>query len=265
MSPRTLSDAAIEALANRLGEALRTRAPVSALTDEHPDMTVDDAYAVQEIVARRRLDAGETIVGWKLGLTSAAMQQQLGVDQPDYGPLLTGHVVASGETVAVDGLIAPRIEAEIAFVLSRPLRGPGVGPHDVIAATAGVTASLEIIDSRIANWRIRLADTISDMASSARIVVSEARTPIGEVDLRAERVVLQRNGEPVAEGLGSAVLGDPVAAVAWAANTLGPLGVTLEPGHIVMPGAMHASVPVAAGDVIAASFDRLGSVSVRFA
>ena len=143
-------------------------------------------------------------------------------------------------------------------MLGRSLRGPGVTRADVVAATTAVTASLEVIDSRIADWKIRLADTIADMASSARIVDRTPERRLGDVDLRAEHVVLERNGEVVAEGVGAAVLGDPLEAVAWAANTLGPLGVSLEPGHIVMPGAMHASVPVTAGDTIVARFDRLG-------
>jgi 2-keto-4-pentenoate hydratase len=264
MTGRTLSDEEAVAIAGRLLDAAATRRPIGPLTDDHPGMTVADAYAVQEVVARRRIEAGESVVGWKLGLTSSAMQQQLGVDQPDYGPLLTGHVVAPDGAVRVDALLAPRIEAEIAFLIARPLRGPGVTRDDVLNATSAVTASLEVIDSRIANWRIRLADTIADMASSARIVVSDQRTPIEAVDLRAEPVVLERNGETVAEGVGAAVLGDPVEAVAWAANTLGPLGVTIEAGHVVMPGAMHASVPAAAGDTFVATFGRLGPVRVRF-
>ena len=265
MISRRLDDAAVAALAAALVDAATRRTPVPPMTDEHPEITVADAYAVQGAVARSRIEAGETIVGWKLGLTSAAMQQQLGVDQPDYGPLLTGHVVPADGVVAVGDLIAPRIEAEIAFLLARPLRGPGVTRDDVLAATSAVTASLEIIDSRVANWKIRLADTIADMASSARIVVSDGRTPLDGLDLLAERVVLERNGVPVAEGVGAAVMGDPLEAVAWAANTLGLLGVTLEAGHVVMPGAMHPSVPVAAGDAIVARFDRLGPVGVRFA
>lgn len=264
MTERALSPEVTERLADDLVRAGLTRMPIEPLTDAHPTMTVGDAYAVQEIVARRRRDSGEAIVGWKVGLTSAAMQQQLGVDQPDYGPLLDGHVVAPGAGLSVAEFIAPRIEAEIAFILGSPLRGPGVTPDDVVAATAGVAASLEIIDSRIAGWRIKLADTIADMASSARIVVSDLHVALDAVDLRAERAVVTRNGEQVAEGVGAAVLGDPVAAVAWAANTLGALGATLEAGHVVMPGAMHASVAVQAGDVITATFDRLGPVSVRF-
>jgi 2-keto-4-pentenoate hydratase len=265
MTDRTLAEADVQRLAEALLAAAASRVPVEPLSEVHPAMTVVDAYAIQMIVTERRRAAGESLVGWKLGLTSAAMQQQLGVDQPDYAPLLSGHVVEPGATIPVAELIAPRAEAEIAFVLREPLRGPGVTPDDVAAATGAVTASLEIIDSRIVGWRIKLADTIADMASAARIVVSDARRPLDGLDLRTERVVLARNGEPVAEGVGAAVLGDPLAAVAWAANTLGPLGVTLEAGHVVMPGAMHASVPVAAGDVISATFERLGPVDVRFA
>jgi 2-keto-4-pentenoate hydratase len=264
VSTRTLPDEVVAELAEELMQATSRRRPVAPITDRHPDMTVADAYAIQRAVTKGRIAGGERVIGWKLGLTSVAMQQQLGVDQPDYSPLLSDHVVAPDGRVPVEDMIAPRIEAEIAFFLNAPLTGPGVTPEDVLAATGSVTASLEIIDSRIEGWRIRLADTIADLASSARVVVSDDRTLLDGVDLREERVVLERNGEQVAEGVGAAVLGDPLAAVAWAANTLGPLGVTLEAGHLVMPGAMHASIPVAAGDEIRARFERLGPVSVRF-
>jgi 2-keto-4-pentenoate hydratase len=264
MSDRTLGPDVVQAMADRLIAAAAARRPIEPLTDAEPAMTALDAYAVQAIVAQHRQEAGETLIGWKLGLTSSAMQQQLGVDQPDYGPLLSGHVVGPDDTVATADLIAPRAEAEIAFVLRAPLRGPGVTAADVVEATESVAAAIEVIDSRIVGWRIKLADTIADMASSARIVVSDRRYPLAGLDLRAEHVVVSRNGEVVSEGEGAAVLGDPLAAVAWAANTLGPLGVTLEPGQIVMPGAMHASTPVSAGDVVEATFDRLGPVRVRF-
>jgi 2-keto-4-pentenoate hydratase len=264
MSERTLDQDVVQEMAERLIAAAADRRAIEPLTDEEPTMTALDAYAVQEIVAGRRHEAGERLIGWKLGLTSAAMQQQLGVDQPDYGPLFSGHLVQPDAAVATADLIAPRAEAEIAFILRSPLRGPGVTTTDVTAATEAVAAAIEVIDSRIVGWRIKLADTIADMASSARIVVSERRHPLTGLDLRAERVVVTRNGEAVSEGLGAAVLGDPLAAVAWAANTLGMLGVTLEAGHIIMPGAMHASTPVSAGDVVEAAFDGLGPVGVRF-
>jgi 2-keto-4-pentenoate hydratase len=264
MTERALSGEVVARIAEALVAAAARRAPIEPLSDAYPGMTPLDAYAIQERITGQRRASGERLVGWKLGLTSVAMQQQLGVDQPDYAPLLSGHVVEPDGEVAVSELIAPRAEAEIAFILRAPLQGPGVTTADVAEATEAVAAAIEVIDSRIVGWRIKLADTIADMASSARIVVSEQRVPLAGLDLGPLRVRLDRNGEPAAEGLGAAVLGDPLAAVAWAANTLGPLGVTLEAGHVVMPGAMHASIPVAAGDTIRATFDRLGPVGVRF-
>ena len=261
---RTIDEATATALGERLFEAWRTRQPIPPLTAERPDLSPADAYAIQQVVVARRLAAGERIVGWKIGLTSRAMQEQLGVDQPDYGPILTGYLAAEGETIETASLIAPRVEAEIAFRLRAPLRGPGGSVLDVLAATDGVAPAIEVIDSRIEAWRIRLADTIADLASSARVVVGGCLTPVAGLDLRTVGVVLERRGEVVATGAGAAALGHPAAAVAWAANTLGALGVTLEAGSLVMPGALHASVPAVAGDTFRARFDGLGSVTVRF-
>ncbi len=259
-----LDDATVEALAERLWMAGRERRAVPRISDDHPGMDAVDAYRVQQAVVRRRMTAGVAIVGWKLGLTSLAMQQQLGVDQPDYGPILSDFMVAEGDPIAVAELIQPRVEAEIAFVLRSPLRGPGVTAADAIAAAAGIRPAIEIIDSRIEAWRITLPDTISDLASSARVTVGGALVPVEHLDVRLIGCVLERGGEVVATGAGAAALGDPAYAVAWAANTLGPLGITLEPGQLIMTGALHASVPVKAGDQFTATFGRLGSVSVRF-
>ena len=254
----------VEACADALLAAEHDRVPIPPLTESWPAISALEAYAIQERMVAARLAGGETILGWKVGLTSKAMQEQLGVDQPDYAPILSGWFPPEGEPIPFEALIAPRGEAEIAFELSRPLRGPGVTATDVLAATRGVRPAIEVIDSRIEGWKIRLPDTIADMASSARVVVGAPFTPVGDVDLKTIEVTFERNGEVVARGIGSAVLGDPAAAVAWAANTLGALGVTLEAGHIVMPGAMHASVAAARGDTFRATFDRLGSVEVRF-
>jgi 2-oxopent-4-enoate hydratase len=263
-----LDDATADALAQRLVDATEQRRAIGRLSDEFPGMDAADAYRVQQGIVRRRLAAGQKIVGWKLGLTSKAMQDQLGVDVPDYGPIFDAMMVAAGEAVPVSGLIAPRAEAEICFVLKSPLRGPGVTRDDALAATQGLLAAIEIIDSRIENWKIALPDTISDMASSARVATAASVVPIDGFDVRLIGAVLERAAdgrtEVVATGAGAAALGDPATAVAWAANTLGPLGVTMEPGQIVMTGALHASVPARAGDVFTARFDRLGSVSVHF-
>ncbi len=252
-----------EAAAALLAAGERRR-PIPPLTERWPGLTAEDAYRIQQHVVRARLDAGEAVVGYKVGLTSRAMQELLGVDQPDYGPILSGMVVPDGGAIAASELIQPRVEAEVAFVLGEPLQGPGLTAIDVLAATAGVAAAIEVIDSRIEDWRITLADTIADLASSARVVLAGRLLPVEGTDLRLLGCVLERNGEVVATGAGAAALGNPAQAVAWAANTLGALGVRMEPGHVVMPGALHAAVPAAAGDVFTASFDRLGPVTVRF-
>lgn len=254
----------LDALADALRVAERTCTPIDPVSATRPGLTAADAYAIQERLVAPRMAAGETLEGWKIGLTSVAMQRQLGVDQPDYGAILSDWVVPDGATLPLDGFIAPRVEAEICFRLARPLRGPGVTVADVLAATAGVSAAIEVIDSRIRDWRLTLVDTIADMASSARIVVAAKSVPVMDLDLRTVGVELLRDGESVAAGVGAACLGDPAAAVAWAANTLGPLGVTLEAGHFVMPGALHASVPVTRTAHFEARFAGIGTVTIAF-
>lgn len=255
----------LNAVAAQLEQASRDRRPIAQISATHPHLTVADAYAIQQRVVAGRLAGGARIVGWKIGLTSLAMQQQLGVDQPDYGPILDGWLVPNGGTVEAAELIAPRVEAEIAFILAEPLRGPGVTTDDVRRATLAIAPAIEVIDSRIADWKLTLVDTVADLASSARVVLGDERHAIDDLDLRLVGVVFEQDGQVAATGAGAACLGDPVAAVAWAANTLGELGVTLEAGHIIMPGALHASVAARAGSSFRARFDRLGDVAVRFA
>jgi 2-keto-4-pentenoate hydratase len=173
-------------------------------------------------------------------------------------------LLSDGAHVSRAALIAPRVEAEIAFVLGEALKGPGITALDVRRATFGVAAAIEVIDSRVLDWRIQLADTVADLASSARVVVSPHIVPLADFDLRLLGVALYRNGVAHETGAGAAVLGDPLAAVAWAANRLGELGMTLESGAVVMPGALHRAVPASAGDSFEARFDRLGAVAVHF-
>jgi 2-oxopent-4-enoate hydratase len=251
-------------LGRQLYEAERDRRPIDPISEGRPWLGLLEAYAVQQEVVRLRRADGDTIVGWKVGLTSQAMQQQLGVDEPDHGPMLSSYLVQASGSIAADALIAPRIESEIAFRLRSALRGPGVTAADVLAATDGVAPSFEVIDSRVADWRITIVDTIADLASSARVVVGDHFMPASALDLAGLEVSIKRNGELAASGLGSAVLGDPAKAVAWVANTLGRLGVTMEPGHIVIPGSVHAAVPAAAGDHFKASFGSLGDIEVSF-
>jgi len=259
------SPALVTRLAEELLTATRSATPVEPLSERHPELDLTDAYAIQRELVDSLLGRGGArggIAGWKVGLTSLAMQRQLGVHQPDYAPIPASLLVEDGGSVRADELIAPRVEAEIAFWLDAPLRGPGVTVAGVLAATGAVSPALEIVDSRVRDWRIRLVDTVADLASCGRIIVGPARVPVKGLDLRLLGVVLDDDGEVAATGAGAACLGDPAAAVAWAANTFGALGVTLEAGQVVMPGAVHASVPMAVGHTYRARFDRLGDVSV---
>jgi 2-keto-4-pentenoate hydratase len=210
------------------------------------------------------LGEGGTIVGYKLGLTSRPMQEMLGVNEPDYGPLLSTMVHDDGVALALADFIQPRIEAEIALVLHQPLRGPGVTTIQAAQAVGGAVAALELVDSRIEDWNITLVDTIADLASSAAIVYGPRVVPLTGWDLRSLGMVIRRNGEVEATGAGAAALGNPVAALAWLANTLAAFDVALEPGHVIMTGSLHRALPIRPGDRIRAEFDRLGSVTCSF-
>jgi 2-keto-4-pentenoate hydratase len=251
--------------ARALYDARRDRVPIDPFTDADPGLTMADGYAVQAELTRLLLADGDRTLGYKVGLTSKPMQLMIGVDSPDYGPVLSSTYYRDGDEVPLSRFIQPRIEAEIAFVLGEPLRGPGVTVTDAWRATTGVAAAVEIVDSRFADWRIRLADTVADLASNGAFAISGRLVPLGGLDTRLIGMTLTRNGELVDTGAGAAALGDPLAVVAWLANTLGEVGVGLEPGHLVMTGALHAAVPMAAGDVFRADFDRLGPVTLRVA
>jgi 2-keto-4-pentenoate hydratase len=260
----TLPAATIQAVGEKLYEAERTQQSLPPLTESYPGITVDDAYAIQRVIIDHKLRDGALIVGHKIGLTSLAMQQLLGVDQPDYGHLLDTMMVPDGSAVQREDLIAPRVEAEIAFVLREELRGPGVTVAKVMSATQYVFAALEIVDSRIADWKIKLQDTIADNASSCRMVQGGRYVGVDDIDLRLTGLVLEKNGEVANTAAGAAVLGHPAQAVAWLANKLAEFDTSLKPGQVILPGALSAMVPVQAGDQVRATFDRLGSVSVRF-
>jgi 2-keto-4-pentenoate hydratase len=257
-------DIPIQEVALALHRAQQECAPIQPLSEVYPALTPAQSYAIQsEWLALKRAEGGQ-VIGRKIGLTSKAMQQQLGVDQPDYGFLLNTMVVQPGGTIARSELILPRIEPEIAFWLSEDLRGPNITVENVLRATRGVSASFELVDSRVANWRIKLVDTIADNASSARVIASERVVALDGLDLAAITVTMKRNGEIVGEGAGAAVLGHPAAAVAWLANKLAEFDISLLAGQLVLPGAMCAAVTVAAGDTFEASFSGLGDVAVGF-
>lgn len=252
-----------EAKARLLYEARRSGTAIPPFTDDDPALTMADGYAVQRELTRMILDDGDSIVGYKVGLTSKPMQKMIGVDSPDFGPVFASTVYRDGDAIPLSRFIQPKIEAEIVFVLGEPLRGPGVSVTDAARAVAGVAAAVEIVDSRFADWRIKLADTVSDLASNGAVATSGRLVPLADVDPRLVGMTLTRNGHLVDTGAGAAALGDPLAVVAWLANTLGENGIGMEPGHLVMTGALHAAAPMAAGDVWRADFDRLGPVTVR--
>lgn len=254
----------IEQAAQRLLTAERDRQAIPPLVETYPGLTPDEAYRIQHAVITHKIEAGARVVGHKIGLTSLAMQQLLGVDQPDFGHILDNMMVADGAALRRDDLIYPRVEAEISFVLAEDLRGPGVTVPRVLAATKYVMPALEIVDSRIVDWRITLMDTIGDNASSCRMVVGGKAVPVDNLDLRLLGMVLEKNGEIANTATGAAVLGHPALAVAWLANKLAEFDVTLKAGEVILPGALSAAVTVQAGDVVQASFDHIGSVSVRF-
>jgi 2-keto-4-pentenoate hydratase len=260
-----LTQELVQQEAQALYRAEREKLTLRPFTEKYPKLEQQEAYRIQLAWIEMKKADGAKVAGKKIGLTSKAMQKMLNVDQPDYGHILDTMVLQDAATFSVRELIQPKIEPEIAFILDRNLKGPGVTPVQVLAATRFVVPALEIIDSRIEGWKIKLCDTIADNASSARVVLGGSPKRVDQVDLKLVGMVLEKNGEIIQTGAGGAVLGHPAAAVAWLANAVGQFGVSLEAGEIIMPGALCAAADVSAGDLIQASFDGLGSVSVRFA
>jgi 2-oxopent-4-enoate hydratase len=255
----------VQAFADELFVAERDGKQIEPLAGRAGELTASDAYAIQLANVKRRQAAGEKVVGMKVGLTAKAIQTMLGVDRPDFGHLFENMRVADGDDLALDGLIQPRAEAEIGIILSRNLRGPGLTDLDVLAATEALVPTLEIVDSRILDWKITFVDTVADNGSSARFVVGRKRTPPAGIDTRTVGVVFEKNGDLMGTGAGAAVLGaNPFRAVAWLANTLAADGLELHAGDVIMPGALCAMIPATRGDVVSADFGSLGTVSVRF-
>lgn len=259
-----LSDSDLGAAAAALAAAEVERAPIAPLSQTYDGLDVESAYRIAQLNVDRRLGEGETLKGHKIGLTAKAMQQMLGVDEPDYGHLLSDMFVDEEDDVAIASLCAPRVEIEVAFVLARPLEGPGINAADVIAATDFVLPSIEIIDSRIANWEITLPDTVADNASAARVVLGGKPTRLTDLDLRTCGALLSVNAEVVETGTTAAVLGNPVTAVAWLANRLAHYGVALDAGSVIMPGACTKAVTIERPCHVTAHFEGIGGVGVSF-
>lgn len=259
-----LDEKTVEELAKQLLEAEDNRKPIDPITDKYPSISIGEAYKIQLKVVHLKKQRGQVIVGKKIGLTSKGMQQLLGVNEPDYGHILDKMMIYEGEALSLSQLIQPKVEAEIAFLLKKDLKGPGVTVASVIDATEGVMPAIEIIDSRIKNWKIKIQDTVADNASSARVILGGRIMPIEELDLRYVGMVLEKNGEIVATGAGAAVLGNPAQSVAWLANKLSEFSITLKAGEIIMSGSFTAAVEASPNDAIKATFNHLGSVTVKF-
>jgi len=254
----------IQALGDELYRALMERAAVEPLTNRHPDLSIEDAYLVQQRMIARRLEQGERVVGKKIGVTSQAVMDMLGVYQPDFGYMLDGMIVSDGDSIAMSSLIQPKAEGEIAFVLKRDLMGPGVTNADVLRATDFVMPCFEIVDSRIRDWKIKIQDTVADNASCGMFVLGSTAANPRRLDLTTCGMVLEKNGRVVATGAGAAALGSPINSVAWLANTLGRLGIGLKAGEVILSGALAAMFPAQAGDRFRVTLGGIGSCSVGF-
>ena len=259
-----MDNSKIQHYGDELYQSLLDRQPVAPLTDREADITIEDAYQIQLRMIQRRLDAGEHVVGKKIGVTSKVVMDMLKVNQPDFGHLLSGMVYNEGQPISVSTMIAPKAEAEVAFILARDLEGPGVTAADVLRATDCVMPCFEIVDSRIKDWKIKIQDTVADNASCGVLTLGGLRKSPRDLDLALAGMVLEKNGEIISTSCGASVQGSPVNAVAWLANTLGRLGIGLKAGDIILSGSQSPLVPVVAGDSLYCSVGGLGGTSVRF-
>jgi 2-keto-4-pentenoate hydratase len=264
-----LSDDVRRTVADALRDAEVERAPIPPLRETWPDIDVVDSYEIQLLNIRRRLQAGARVNGHKVGLSSRAMQEMMGVDEPDYGHLLSDMALREDQPVSAGRYCYPRVEVEVGFILGATLPGEGCTEQDVLDATEAVAPAIELIDSRVTDWNIRIGDTIADNASSAGYVLGAERVKPTDLDLRTiDARLLRRSGgsaaEQVAEGRSDAVLGNPVTAVAWLARKVAAFGVTLDAGHVILPGSVHRAIDVRPGDDFEAVFDGLGTVRLSF-
>jgi 2-keto-4-pentenoate hydratase len=259
-----MDDSIIERLALELRQAELQKKPIGPPTARFPDMTVEDAYHVQMQNVAQRVAAGVRVVGKKVGLTSRAMQQFLGVNEPDFGHLFDDMVYDEEEPLPLGDFLQPKIEAELAFLLGEDLAGPGITLADVLRVSLAVVPAFEVIASRVADWKIKIQDTIADNGSSAGLVLGSRLMPLGGVNLKYVGLVLERNGAIVETAAGAAVMGHPAQAVAWLANKLGSMGSGLCRGEIVLAGSLTKALEVKPGDIFMATFGGLGAVKAVF-
>ena len=254
----------LDRIAAHLHACEQSHTDTHKVTDDFPEMTWDDAYAVQERIRATRVAAGARVVGYKAGLTSHAKMKQMGVTDPVFGFLLDAHQVESGAEIAVTGLIHPKVEPEIVFITREVLEGPGCHIGSVLAACDVVVPGLEIIDSRYRDFKFDLKSVVADNTSAARFVLGRERVDARALDLRTVGVVFEKNGEAVAFSAGAAVLGHPAAAVAMLVNHLGRRGQSLPAGSVVLSGGITEAVAVAPGDEVRVAIQDMGSASVKF-
>jgi 2-oxopent-4-enoate/cis-2-oxohex-4-enoate hydratase len=260
-----MKEKAIIELGDELYAALLNRNVVEPPTSRFAGITVDDAYSVSEHILACRIAAGETLVGRKIGLTNRAVQKYFAVDQPDMGNLTDRMRFANGAEISInEHLIQPKVEGEVAFVLKRGLRGPGVTVTDVLEATDYLAPCFEIVDSRVRDWKIRIEDTVADNASSGLFVIGDDHADPRELDLGACEMEMMTDGEIVARGKGAAVLGSPLTSVAWLANALDAYGVGLRAGDVILSGSLGPVVPALPGTQMIVSITDIGNASVRF-
>jgi len=253
----------IQQYGDELYNSLVSRVPIEPLTNREADITIDDAYQIQLRMIERRLQKGEIVVGKKIGVTSKVVMDMLGVNQPDFGHLLSGMVFNEGEAVDTSKMIAPKAEAEVAFILGRDLSGPGVTAADVLRATDCVMPCFEIVDSRIKDWKIKIQDTVADNASCGVFTLGDQPVALGQLALGDLGMRMDKNGQTVSVGTGAACLGHPLRAAYWLARTMAARGQGIQAGQVILSGALGPMVPVAAGDVLHASVGALGEVSCR--
>lgn len=253
-------------LAHHLNEAVNQHRGVSPVVSEYPALTVKEAYDIQLYNINAQLAEGKEIVGKKIGLTSKAMQESLGVDEPDYGHLLNDMVISQESPVIYsDQILQPRVEGELAFILKEDLVGPNVTVEEVLKATESIVAAIEIVDSRVQDWQITLRDTVADNGSSAYYILGDTHFAPEELDRIGVKMELWKNGEFVNEGDGAAVLGDPAYCVAWLANKLHQFDITLKKGEVILAGALSAAIPAQIGDEFEVKFtEGLGQVKIKF-
>jgi 2-oxopent-4-enoate/cis-2-oxohex-4-enoate hydratase len=261
MNPETITR-----LGDELFAALRGRQTLVPLVEREPAITVEDAYRISLHLLRRREADGERVIGKKIGVTSRPVQDMLGVRQPDFGFLTDAMHFEDGATVSISaaGLMQPRAEGEIAFMLRKDLQGPGVTRGDVLAATEWVAPCFEIVDSRIHDWKIRIQDTVADNASCGVFVIGRQHTDPRSLDLAAASMQMWKNGQRAGAGVGAAVQGHPAEAVAWLANTLGGFGIPFKAGEIILSGSLAPLVPAAAGDRFTMAIEGMGGCSISF-